>query len=84
MQMYVNYYQRELTAPDEIPTIGIVLCTDKCEAVVRYTLPEGNPQFLRPGTSCTYRPRRNWPPSSSASDKRSSWRATPRAPPYWL
>ena len=41
MQMYVNYYRRELTAPDENPPIGIVLCTDKSEAVVRYTLPEG-------------------------------------------
>jgi len=28
-----------------------------------------------PGTSCTCRPRRNWPPSFSASDKRSSWLA---------
>ncbi len=42
MQMYVNYYQRELTAEDENPPLGIVLCTDKSEAVVRYTLPEGN------------------------------------------
>lgn len=42
MQMYVNYYARELTAPDENPPLGIVLCTDKSEAVVRYTLPEGN------------------------------------------
>jgi YhcG PDDEXK nuclease domain len=41
MQMYVNYYQRELTAADENPPIGVVLCTDKNEAVVRYTLPEG-------------------------------------------
>src|SRR5262249_11407407 len=40
MQMYVNYYQRELTSPDENPPIGIVLCTDKSEAVVRYTLPQ--------------------------------------------
>jgi predicted nuclease of restriction endonuclease-like (RecB) superfamily len=46
MQMYVNYYQRELTAPDENPPIGIVLCTDKSEAVVRYTLPEGNKQIF--------------------------------------
>ncbi len=46
MQMYVNYYQRELTAPDENPPIGIVLCTDKSEAVVRYALPEGNTQIF--------------------------------------
>jgi predicted nuclease of restriction endonuclease-like (RecB) superfamily len=46
MQMYVNYYQRELTTPDENPPIGIVLCTDKSEAVVRFTLPEGNTQIF--------------------------------------
>ena len=46
MQMYVNYYQRELTAQDENPPIGIVLCTDKSEAVVRYALPEGNKQIF--------------------------------------
>jgi predicted nuclease of restriction endonuclease-like (RecB) superfamily len=46
MQMYVNFYQRELTAPDENPPIGIVLCADKSEAVVRYTLPEGNKQIF--------------------------------------
>jgi predicted nuclease of restriction endonuclease-like (RecB) superfamily len=46
MQMYVNYYQRELTASDENPPIGIVLCTDKSEAVVRYALPEGNTQIF--------------------------------------
>lgn len=46
MQMYVNYYQRELTAPYENPPIGIVLCTDKSEAVVRYALPEGNRQIF--------------------------------------
>lgn len=46
MQMYVNYYQRELTAPDENPPIGIVLCMDKNDAVVRYTLPDGNTQIF--------------------------------------
>jgi len=46
MQMYVNYYQRELTAPDENPPIGIVPCSHKSEAVVRYTLPEGNTQIF--------------------------------------
>ncbi len=46
MQMYVNFYQRERTAPDENPPIGIILCTDKSEAIVRYTLPEGNSQIF--------------------------------------
>jgi predicted nuclease of restriction endonuclease-like (RecB) superfamily len=46
MQMYVNYYQRDVTGPDENPPIGIVLCTEKNEAVVRYTLPEDNQQIF--------------------------------------
>ena len=46
MQMYVHYYQREVSAADENPPIGIVLCTDKSEAVVRYTLPEDNQQIF--------------------------------------
>ena len=46
MQMYVNYYHRELTADEENPPIGIILCADKSEAVVRYTLPEGNTQIF--------------------------------------
>jgi len=46
MQMYVNYYAREMTQEGENPPLGIVLCTDKSEAVVRYTLPEGNTQIF--------------------------------------
>jgi predicted nuclease of restriction endonuclease-like (RecB) superfamily len=46
MQMYVNYYQRELTAEGENPPLGLILCADKSEAVVRYTLPEGNTQIF--------------------------------------
>jgi predicted nuclease of restriction endonuclease-like (RecB) superfamily len=40
MQMYVNYYDREMRLEDENKTIGIVLCQNKSEAVVKYTLPE--------------------------------------------
>jgi predicted nuclease of restriction endonuclease-like (RecB) superfamily len=46
MQMYVNYYGREQTSPDENPPIGIILCTDKSEAVVKFTLPEDNNQIF--------------------------------------
>ena len=46
MQMYVNYYHRELTGKNENPPIGIILCSDKSEAVVRYTLPEDNKQIF--------------------------------------
>ncbi|MBQ9181671.1 MAG: DUF1016 family protein [Bacilli bacterium] len=42
MQMYVNYYDREIKQEDENPTVGILLSTDKNETVVKYTLPEDN------------------------------------------
>jgi predicted nuclease of restriction endonuclease-like (RecB) superfamily len=72
MQMYVNYYQREITSREENPPIGIVLCADKNAAVVRYALPEGNTQIFASGTSSTYRLRPNWPLNFSASGDRSS------------
>ena len=46
MQMYVNYYDRKVKLPEENPTIGIVLCKDKNNAVVEMTLPEDNTQIF--------------------------------------
>jgi len=46
MQMYVNYYDREVKLKEENKTIGIVLCKDKSESVVKYTLPENNEQIF--------------------------------------
>ena len=48
MQMYVHYYERELMNEGDNPPIGIVLCTDKSDAVVRYTLPENEAQIFAP------------------------------------
>lgn len=42
MQMYVNYYDREVKMKEENKTIGIVLCQNKSDAVVEFTLPESN------------------------------------------
>ena len=42
MQMYVNYYDREIKQDNERPTVGILLSTNKNETVVKYTLPEDN------------------------------------------
>ena len=44
--MYVHYYERELMNEGDNPPIGIVLCADKSDAVVRYTLPEGETQVF--------------------------------------
>lgn len=46
MQMYVNYYDREMRLEEENKTIGIILCQNKSEAVVKYTLPENNEQIF--------------------------------------
>jgi predicted nuclease of restriction endonuclease-like (RecB) superfamily len=45
MQMYVNYYTRELMNEGDNPPIGIILCADKNESVVKFTLPEGDTQI---------------------------------------
>ncbi|MDI1314354.1 PDDEXK nuclease domain-containing protein [Prosthecobacter sp.] len=41
MQMYVNYYDREVKLPDENPTIGLLLCKSAKKTVVELTLPKG-------------------------------------------
>lgn len=46
MQMYVNYFTRELMNEGDNPPIGIVLCAEKNDAVVKYTLPEDNNQVF--------------------------------------
>jgi predicted nuclease of restriction endonuclease-like (RecB) superfamily len=46
LQMYVNYYDRTEKQDFENPTIGILLCADKNNAVVKFSLPENNTQIL--------------------------------------
>lgn len=46
MQMYVNYYTREMMNEGDNPSIGIVLCADKSDQVVKYILPEDNNQIF--------------------------------------
>ena len=46
LQMYVNYYDRIEKLEHEKPTIGILLCADKNNAVVKFSLPEANKTIL--------------------------------------
>jgi predicted nuclease of restriction endonuclease-like (RecB) superfamily len=46
MQMYVNYYDRYVKLEHENKTIGIILCQDKSETLVKITLPEENKQIF--------------------------------------
>jgi len=42
MQMYVNYFDRHIKTAEEGPTIGILLCKTKKDALVEMTLPKSN------------------------------------------
>ncbi|MCF6341663.1 MAG: PDDEXK nuclease domain-containing protein [Bacteroidales bacterium] len=46
MQMYVNYYDEFVRSEEENMTVGIVLCKQKNETLVRITLPKGNQQIF--------------------------------------
>ncbi len=46
LQMYVNYYDRIEKLSRESATIGILLCASKNDAVVKFTLPEGQQQIV--------------------------------------
>ena len=41
-----RWYDRQVKLPEENPTIGIILCRDKNNAVVEMTLPEDNAQIF--------------------------------------
>ena len=46
MQMYVNYYDRYVRLPDENKSIGIIICREKNDTLVKLTLPEDNQQIF--------------------------------------
>lgn len=46
MLLYVNYYDREVASKDDNPTIGLILCSEKNDAVVRYVLADKNEQVF--------------------------------------
>ena len=45
MQMYVNYYTRYMTNEGDNPPVGLLLCAQKSDTLVRLTLPEENRQI---------------------------------------
>jgi len=46
MDMYVRFYEDKYKSPDDNPTIGIILCTDKDETVVKYSVLKKNKQLF--------------------------------------
>lgn len=45
LQLYVNYYDQEINTAGDNPALGLILCTDKNDAVVKYTLRVGQKIF---------------------------------------
>lgn len=46
MQMYVNFYDREIKLEEENNTIGLILCKEKSQLLIEYTLPKDNEQIF--------------------------------------
>ena len=42
LQMYVNYFDQEIKNEEDNKTIGILLCSEKNDNVIKYTLPKDN------------------------------------------
>jgi predicted nuclease of restriction endonuclease-like (RecB) superfamily len=46
MDMYVRYFEDKMKNPNDNPTIGIILCTEKDETVVKYSVLKGSKQLF--------------------------------------
>jgi predicted nuclease of restriction endonuclease-like (RecB) superfamily len=46
LQLYVNYYDQERRTQGNNPSLGLILCTDKNDAVVKYTLGPGQKKIF--------------------------------------
>jgi len=46
IQFYVNYFDEEVKSEGDNPTVGLVLCTEKCDTMVRYTLADKAKQIF--------------------------------------
>ena len=46
MQMYVNFYDREIKSDEENKTVGIILCKESNRTIVEFTLAQGQDQIF--------------------------------------
>lgn len=46
MDFYVRYYEKEMKGEDDNPTIGIILCSEKNETIVKYSILEESKQIF--------------------------------------
>jgi predicted nuclease of restriction endonuclease-like (RecB) superfamily len=75
MQMYVNYFDREVKLTGEKPTVGIILCKQRNKALVEITLPKGaniharEYQLYLPGKEELRRKLIEWTSQQGAGDE---------------
>lgn len=60
MQMFVNYYDREIKMEDENKTIGLILCQNKSEAVVNILFLKIMNKYLQVNTKQYYQQKNNY------------------------
>ena len=46
MDFYVRYYEKQVKGEDDNPTIGIILCSEKNETIVKYSILEESKQIF--------------------------------------
>ena len=46
LKMGLNYFDRKIKCQDDNPTIGLILCTEKNDEMVKYMLSEDNKQIF--------------------------------------
>ena len=68
MDMYVRMMNELKRSPDDNPTVGIILCTQKDASIVRYSALHENEQVFGAGTSLCFLPKRNFAPSLNESE----------------
>lgn len=46
MDFYVRYYEKEIRTETDNPTIGIILCSEKNDTIVKYSILEESKQIF--------------------------------------
>ena len=57
--LYVNYFDQEVKTDSDNPTIGLILCTKKSDAMVKYMLGDKAKQIFAKDTNFTYPQKKN-------------------------
>ncbi|HEX7847910.1 MAG TPA: PDDEXK nuclease domain-containing protein, partial [Chitinophagaceae bacterium] len=60
MDFYMRYYEDEVRQKTDNPTVGIILCAEKNDTVVKYSVLNENKRLFTSNTSCIFLQKKNW------------------------